>query len=151
VNDPGDTGKLSETVRVAAPPERVWRLYDDLAALKEWAPNIRRIEILGGGAKRVGCRFRVTMDMAGWPISLEEELVAYEPPVASRVRGSYPGMKYEIGFRILPEGEGARCFYECVPTYSGLMRPLAPLGDWMNRSMLRSALRALKGAAEAAR
>jgi uncharacterized protein YndB with AHSA1/START domain len=139
---------LREAVYIAAPVDRVWALYDDPALLAIWAPSVRAARVIGGGPKQAGARVEVTLVFAGVEQRLVEEVVRHEPPHACTQRGRSPGMAYDMALTLHPERGGTWCEYVCAPRYEGLMRLLRPLGDLVNRGMLRSALRSLKAAAE---
>jgi uncharacterized protein YndB with AHSA1/START domain len=141
---------IVESVFIGAPPETVWRLYDDPALLRGWAPNVREARLVGDGPKAVGSRVEVTLTVMGIEQRLTEEVVRYDPPRAATQRGHSSGMFYDMTIRLQPEGRGTWCDYSCTPIYEGLMQLLAPIGDRVNRAMLRSALRSLKAAAERA-
>jgi uncharacterized protein YndB with AHSA1/START domain len=49
------TSTHEESIEVAAPPERIWKLFSDVAGWKNWNPGIERIEI--HGPFEVGTRF----------------------------------------------------------------------------------------------
>lgn len=140
--------QLTESVFIQAPPERVWKLYDDPSEVARWAPNILSGEVEGGGPKKLGSKLRWTMKTAGKTQQLIEEVVAYEPPHKSTLRGSAMGMSYDMVLELSAEREGTMCKYTCVPTYHGVFRLLAPLGNYMNRKMVKDALVKLKATAE---
>jgi carbon monoxide dehydrogenase subunit G len=142
------THSISEHVFIDASPELVWKLYDDPAELVRWAPSLLTAEIEGGGPKRLGAKLRCSMKMAGFKMQTVEEVVAYEAPRKSALRGSSPGMGYDMVLEIVPDGKGTRAYYECVATYRGAMRLLARLMNRMNRDMIKSALASLKAEAE---
>jgi uncharacterized protein YndB with AHSA1/START domain len=139
---------LQESIFIAASPEKVWDLYDDPGKLKSWAPNVLDARVLGGESKQVGSRVEVTLKMAGVKQRLVEEVVHYEPPRAATQRGQASGMSYDMAIRLRAEQGGTWCDYSCAPSYEGVMRVFAPLGDFINRRMLQSALKCLKAAAE---
>lgn len=142
---------IAESLFIDAPLEQVWNLYDDPAEVARWAPGMIAGEVEGGGPKRLGSRLRWTMKTAGKETRLTEEVVEYEPPRKSVLRGSSFGMGYDMVLELTPERGGTLCRYTCVATYRGLMRLLAPLADALNRKMLRDALFKLRVVAESAR
>jgi carbon monoxide dehydrogenase subunit G len=142
---------LRESIYIDAPLESVWQLYDDPEQLKRWAPNVLDARVLGDAGKRVGAKIEVTLRVGGLKQRLVEEIVHYEPPYAATQRGRSPGMAYDVAIVLTRDTGGTWCGYSCAPAYEGWARLLAPVGDWMNRRMLRSALLSLKAAAERAR
>jgi carbon monoxide dehydrogenase subunit G len=139
---------LQETIYIEAPLENVWELYDDPARLSSWAPNVLDVQVVGGLPKRLGSRIAVTLKVGGIKQRVEEEVVRYEPPHVATQRGRSSGMTYDVSISLHREANGTWCSYTCAPAYEGLMRLLAPIGDMVNRGMLRSALKSLKAAAE---
>jgi hypothetical protein len=140
--------EVEETLFVNAPVDVVWSLYDDVEAMPTWAPSVRAASVVGGGRKRLGAWLRFQVDMGGIAKRLEEEIVRYDPPSRTTVKGRLPGWVYSISLHLSCRDGGTECKYRCSSEYGLLLRPLVPLLERMNRDMLRQGLAALKGAAE---
>lgn len=52
----GETAERS--VRIAAPPERVWALVGDVTRMPEWSEELESVELLEGDGRSAGSRFR---------------------------------------------------------------------------------------------
>ena len=74
--------------------------------------------------------------------------MCYEPLYVATQRGYSTGMFYDVTLALRREAGGTWCSYTCAPAYQGFMRLLAPLGDLVNRRMLKGALGSLKAVAE---
>ena len=142
--------EVQATVFVNAPVEVVWRQYDDRDAFLQWAPNVLAVEVIGGGAKRIGARVQTTMRMGPMKQRMNEEIVRYDSPRAVTLRGRMPGWRYDMALELEAEAGGTRCTYACISDYALPVRVFAPLLDKMNHGMLTEALAALKVAAERA-
>ncbi|NUR06061.1 MAG: SRPBCC family protein [Nocardioidaceae bacterium] len=55
---------ISATVRIAAPPDRVWAVVGDVARMPEWSPELRRLTVLGRRV-RVGTTL-LGLNRRGW-------------------------------------------------------------------------------------
>jgi uncharacterized membrane protein len=51
--------KMTTSVDIDAPPEKVWEVMSDVERWHEWTKSISRIQILGGGPLRAGSRVRI--------------------------------------------------------------------------------------------
>jgi carbon monoxide dehydrogenase subunit G len=53
------TVEHEESVRIGAPPERVWAVYTDVERWPEWTPAMRKIERLEDGPLALGSTARI--------------------------------------------------------------------------------------------
>jgi uncharacterized protein YndB with AHSA1/START domain len=118
---------------VDAPPERVWALIDDPAAMGEWFAFADRMELAEG--EGLGRRQRLHGHWGRKTSEIDQEVVAYEPPhrfawrhLAERLDGKpAPRFAAETVFTIElePEGEaGTRVKMESRQTPASLVRGL---------------------------
>src|SRR3954447_844830 len=101
---------------VAGPPERIWALIDDPAAMGEWFAFADRMELVEG--EGAGRRQRLHGHWGRKRSEIDQEVVRYEPPrtlawrhVAERLDGKpAPRFAAETVFTIelAPDGTGTR-------------------------------------------
>lgn len=105
------TNTIEREIVIPQPPERVWRAISDRAALAEWMfPN--------DFEPRVGHRF--TFRVPGNPqmnfdgLTVHCEVLECEPPARLVFSWSADGpvVDTRVSFRLEPEGEGTRLFFE---------------------------------------
>jgi uncharacterized protein YndB with AHSA1/START domain len=66
-------------IAVAASPERVWAIADDLTLIPQYHPEVRQVELLSGTAHRAaGVRYRCTIP-EGRKGNCVEEVTEFEP------------------------------------------------------------------------
>ena len=70
----------SSTHTISAPPERVFQVFSDFAAMPGQIKGIKRLEMLTPGPIRVGVRFRETRKTHGHDATEETEITAFERP-----------------------------------------------------------------------
>lgn len=83
---------LEETI--AAPVQRVFELFTDLAKAPEHIESITKVELLGKGPVGKGTRFRETRIMFGKEATEEMEVTAFDPPRSYRVEAESCGAHY---------------------------------------------------------
>lgn len=127
--------KLSESVRVAAPPEKVWDLVSDVTRMGEWSPETVRAAWSGGstgpvaGAKFKGSNRRGLMRWTG-PC---EVTAAERGREFSFVRVSRVDDGTDWSFTMEPDGDGT----VLTETAAQRREPAAPL-QWVMRLMFGS-------------
>ena len=88
---------ISATVRIAAPPDRVWAVVGDVARMPEWSPELRRLTVLGRrvrvGTTLLGLNRR---GWVAWPTSSKVTRLEPERAVAWRTRESGATWTYEL-------------------------------------------------------
>ncbi len=113
---------FSVSVRIDAPPERVWEVMSDIERWHEWTPSIRGIHRTNSGPFRIGARARVhqpKLPPADWVVTSLHEGHSFE--WESRA----PGVRMLASHTIEPNGDGTRV------TLS--MRYLGPIGNIIGR------------------
>jgi uncharacterized protein YndB with AHSA1/START domain len=128
-----DVVRGAVTVRVAAPPERVWAAVGDLSRMGEWSPECERIELLDGAtAPAVGTRFKGhnRRGRAKWTTTCE--VTAWEP---GRV------LAFAVGSAAKPQTVWR---YDLAPADGGtdltesfeLVKPIGPVSRLVTRVTL---------------
>lgn len=57
---------LRHDIRIDASPTAVWKVvHEQIERAPEWAPGLRRAEVIGGGKPGVGTRLRYTLALPG--------------------------------------------------------------------------------------
>ena len=81
--------KNSSTIRIAAPPARVFELLNDSESLKQWIPNLVEDEVTERTEAGIGSRFRQTYLENGRKMQMEGEVIAYQRDkyLACEIRG----------------------------------------------------------------
>jgi uncharacterized protein YndB with AHSA1/START domain len=121
---------------IAAPPERIWPLVDDVTRWPEWFTEAERGEVLSG--EDVGRRQRMHGHARGKATEIDSVVVASEPGrllrwhhEAERVNGEPGSVVFAVDataeVAIKPDGDGSLVTY----------RLLAEPGSLMNTFLLR--------------
>lgn len=112
---------------IEAPPETVFDLMLSPDRFGEWMENFERVEILdAGGPDRTGARWRETRKLLGREATEEFEVVSAERPNAITLRidgskGSSGKGEYVFRYRIEPEREGSRVYFDAAIDIPGFM------------------------------
>ncbi|HEV8489324.1 MAG TPA: SRPBCC family protein [Candidatus Limnocylindrales bacterium] len=128
--------EFSRQRRIAAPPERIWPLVDDVAAWPRWFTEAERGEVLSGWG--VGRRQRMHGHARGKTTEIDSVVVGHQPPrrlrwhhEAERVDGKPGSVVFAkdatAEVTIEPDGTGSLVTY----------RLLAEPGSLLNSFMLR--------------
>jgi uncharacterized protein YndB with AHSA1/START domain len=86
--------RLELTIIVAAPPERVWAVLEDLEGQGRWMVDVRQLKVTSELKRGVGTVMRVTSTLFGLPIVRDVmEVTAWEPArrMEVRHRGQFHG------------------------------------------------------------
>jgi len=98
---------LSESIRISAPPQRVWEVVSDVRRMGEWSPECRKI-VLWGRARRRGVRLGSLITGFNrrkyvlWPTTSKVHLYDAGRAIGWRVFESQARWSYELA----PEGDG---------------------------------------------
>ncbi|MGN0063477.1 MAG: SRPBCC family protein [Nocardioides sp.] len=79
---------LSETIEIAAPPERVWALVQDLPRMSRWSPQVWRSFLRTPGPVRLGSQL-VNINRRGWQAwPTQSKVVRFTPyeEIAFRIK-----------------------------------------------------------------
>ena len=138
-------------ITVAALPERVWAIADDITLIPRYHPEVRHVELISGAKQRAaGVRYRCTIP-EGRKGNCIEEITEYVP--GSRFVTAFPEDSWGLSEQLAdftvetvvePVAEGTRirlnAYYR---PRSLLMKLLNPLG--LRRLMARRAYGVLAG------
>jgi uncharacterized protein YndB with AHSA1/START domain len=104
--------RIESSVSIKATPEQVWSVIQDPARRLEWDARITANEVLTPGAIGKGTRSRVTYSFFGMPSAIELEMVSWQPPRRSGVKGVFVGTADTIAgsWNFEPDGTGATVF-----------------------------------------
>lgn len=106
------TYKIESSVSIQATPEHVWSVIQNPARRLEWDARITANEVLTPGPIGKGTRTRVTYSFYGVPSAIELEMVSWQPPIRSGVKGVFVGTPDTIAgsWNFTPDGAGATVF-----------------------------------------
>jgi uncharacterized protein YndB with AHSA1/START domain len=95
----------------AAPPEAVFQLVVDPESEVRLLPDVKRLEVIGGGKLGKGTRLRGRARSGVAFVTAEDEIVEFDPPrrVAYSTRSGAPSNRATFDFE--PVGTGARLKY----------------------------------------
>jgi uncharacterized protein YndB with AHSA1/START domain len=136
---------------IAAPPDRVWAIVDDITLIPTYHPDVRQVELLSGAKTRaVGVRYRCTIP-EGRRGNCIEEIIEYEP--GSRFVTAFPEDSWGLSRHLAdftveavvePSPGGTRVALNAYyRPRSLLMKLLNPLG--LRRLMVRRAAQTMAG------
>lgn len=101
--------RIESSVSIQASPETVWAVIQDPARRLEWDARITAVEQLTPGPVGKGTRTRVSYSFFGVPSAIEIEMVSWQPPQRSGVKGVFVGTPDTIAgsWNFAPDGRGA--------------------------------------------
>ena len=101
-------GRYEFTVRIAAPPERVFDLWTNLDRMKEWVGGVTNVTDISGPLDRAGTRYTVWFGRMRSPT----EVIAVERPRMIRTRFGNRVLRGETLATFEPEHGGTRLTQE---------------------------------------
>jgi uncharacterized protein YndB with AHSA1/START domain len=139
------------TTTIAAPPDRVWTIVDDITLIPTYHPEVRHVELLSGAKTRaLGVRYRCTIP-EGRRGNCIEEIIEYQP--GSRFVTAFPEDSWGLSRHLAdftveavvePAPGGTRVALNAYyRPRSLLMKLLNPLG--LRRLMARRAAQTMAG------
>lgn len=137
----------SETsISIAATPERVWAVMQDVERWPEWTPTMTGVQRLDEGEFKVGSRVKIKQPK--FP-SVVWTVTSLEPGRGFEWQARSPGSNNVGIHRIEPEGEGSRV--TLAVEQAGLFSPLLALFyGGVTRRYIRQEAEGLKQRCEAA-
>lgn len=99
---------VSETLRVAAPPERLWALLADPRRRPQWADGVDEVFYVSEGPLREGTVYRERVRHARGRAVADWRVAKCEPPGLQVHRGATPDADLTLRHRLDPDGEGTR-------------------------------------------
>jgi hypothetical protein len=131
---------LSRTV--AAPQRAAFAVVADVPHWPEILRSVIEVELLDSGMVRRGTRLREVRLLLGQAVSLEAEIVAFEPPRELRLAVEHRGMSWEFDHVVdAVVGGGSRLTLIFRSTAEGgIGRSLQPLMSPMMQTIMRDEL-----------
>jgi carbon monoxide dehydrogenase subunit G len=134
---------------VAAAPERVFGILDDLARTPEWLERCTGIEKLSDGPNAVGTKLRYGYREGGQTGTMEGEITARQANERLAMRYSDRMMEVSVDFRVAGNGRGTRLQHDISIRPKGLMGKVAsPIIRRKLPDQTIAAMEKLKGLAE---
>jgi carbon monoxide dehydrogenase subunit G len=99
---------FSHAVSVPVPPAEVFPWLLDVDKVPRWVEGVESYEVAGDGPVGPGSRLRQTVTVSGLTLTMELEVVEYDPPRSATTRSELRGIAAESVYRVEPEGEGSR-------------------------------------------
>ncbi len=102
---------------IAAPRDKVFRLFTDLEGMADRLSGVRSVEILTDGAIGPGTRWRETRIMFGQPSTQEMRVVSADPPNGFVVAAENVSAAFEMRFSFVEKGGGTKviCSFAAEP------------------------------------
>lgn len=94
-------GVIQQSLRVTAPPDRVWDAVVDFEARPRWEPRVKEARIEGGGPLREGSRIRLKVDRDRFTSTVVE--MRSSQRLTLLVKG--PGFRVHHIYDLHPEGD----------------------------------------------
>ena len=155
--------EFSRSRRIAASPDRIWPLVDDVTQWPRWFTEAERAEVLDGAG--VGRRQRMHGHARGRATEIDSVVTVHEPPShlrwhheAERVDGKPGSVVFakdaNAEVTITPEGDGSLVTYRLIAEPGNLLNTFmlrvmapGPIGRSFESSLERLAALAETGAA----
>jgi carbon monoxide dehydrogenase subunit G len=99
---------FTHAVSVPAPPAEVFPWLLDTDKVPRWVEGVQAYEVVGGGPVGPAAKLRQTLTVSGMTLTMELDVVEYDPPSSAVTRSELKGIAAESVYRVEPEGEGAR-------------------------------------------
>jgi hypothetical protein len=100
--------RFERSVTIASSPETIWEIVQEPSRRLEWDVRVRSVELLTPRPLGKGARFRISYNMWGFPMDVELEMLSWQPPRRSGVKGEVLGAGDTIGaswnFVVNPDG-----------------------------------------------
>jgi uncharacterized protein YndB with AHSA1/START domain len=143
---------LSETLLIAAAPERVWSLIDDPAHLPRWMPEVVDVAYPNGrDAKNpVGTRFVQTVREASGEKQYDGIVTGFEAGRLLAIELTDSMVKIVVSYRLAPHRIGTQLDYVGDLAMRHPLMQMMALAAWpMTRTILLRQITELKRVAEA--
>lgn len=145
---------LTISKHIAAPVDRVFAVFTDVANMAEHIDGIERVEMLSDGPVGVGTRFRETRIMFKREATEELEFTAFKPNASYEVGCESCGCSYNTTFTFTPAGDGTDVTLDlqCRPLtfMAKLMSPIGILFAGTMKKCMDGDMSCLKAVAESA-
>jgi uncharacterized protein YndB with AHSA1/START domain len=138
--------RVQASIRISAPPERVWDLYADVEGSVDWVPFAEEILFVSGPAG-VGQVYRERTRLGGVSDVAEWTVIEWDPPRRQVQRSTGKGMDSRLVIALEPDGSGTLVRQEALLD----SRAPGPLGWLHERLFGLVAARGVRAALAAAR
>ena len=123
---------VRSTIKIDAPPARVWETVMDPTCLGEWVTIHRRLLRADSGPPRVGYRMDQQMHLRGVNLEVHWELVECVPNERAVWEGRGPARSHaHTEYLLSEEGDGTRFDYR-----NEFRPPLGPVGAIVSRALV---------------
>ena len=123
---------VTASIEIAVPPEEVWDLVMDPAALKRWVTIHRRLLRADDGPVRCGYEMDQRIHMRGVSVDVHWELVECRPCELAVWDGRGPARsKAHTEYRLSGTDQGTRFDYK-----NDFHAPLGPVGALVSRALV---------------
>lgn len=123
---------VTSTIKIDAPPARVWKLVMDATCLGEWVTIHRRLIRADEGPPRVGYRMDQQMQLRGVNLDVHWELVECIANERAIWEGRGPARSHaHTEYLLSAEGNGTRFDYR-----NEFRPPLGPVGAIVSRALV---------------
>jgi Polyketide cyclase / dehydrase and lipid transport len=100
--------RFSHSIEVSQPPEVVFPWLLEENRVPHWTSHLEAYEHVGGGPIQQGSRVRQTIELSGSRVSVDIEVVRYEPPRGAEARFATNGVEVINLYALEPAGAGTR-------------------------------------------
>jgi uncharacterized protein YndB with AHSA1/START domain len=125
--------KITASIEIDAPPERVWEVVMDAARLGDWVTIHRDVEDASDSPLKEGSKMKQKLHVRGMTFHVRWEVAEAERPSLAVWEGKGPARsKAHIAYRLAGNGDGGTRFdYE-----NEFKAPLGPLGNMASRALV---------------
>ena len=124
--------RVTASIEIAAPPERVWEVAMDPKCLERWVTIHRRLVRADPGPPRVGFEMEQAIHLRGVTLDVHWELVECEPPRRAVWEGRGPAhSRAHTEYLLSGDGGGTRFDYQ-----NEFRAPLGPVGAIVSRALV---------------
>ena len=101
--------RIESSITIMAPPEVVWTTIQDVSRRLEWDARINSVELLTPLPIGKGSRTHLSYRMFGFPMQIDIEMIAWNPPLKSAVKGTVVGSDDTIAasWHLTPHANGS--------------------------------------------
>jgi uncharacterized protein YndB with AHSA1/START domain len=123
---------VTASIRIAAPPEQVWKLVMDPACLRDWVTIHRKLVHADDGPPRVGYTMDQQIHLRGVSLEVHWTLTDCRPGELAVWEGRGPARSHAHSEYVLhPEDGGTRFDYR-----NEFRPPLGPVGALVSRALV---------------
>ncbi|VFU09909.1 SRPBCC family protein [Methylocella tundrae] len=98
--------KVSKSIEIAAPPEKVWETIGEFCGIADWHPVIEKCELSTRGETQIR-----TLSLKGGGSIVEEQVSRNDPNMNYTykiIESPLPVSDYESTIKVTPSGEGSK-------------------------------------------